>query len=216
MTRELLSVPVQGETGSMSKSEIIACHECDVLQRAPEGYGVARCVRCGAVLFKSSAGGLERALAWALTSTSLFLVANSFPIIRLQLGGNSNATTLIGATRTLSQQGMPEIGVLVFLTTVLIPAIQLAAILYLLLPMRWGRVPPGLAEVLRFIDSIKPWGMVEVFMLGVLVSVVKLGAMAQVVPGIALFAFSALIVAMPAMAAAFDPHDLWRRVPVRR
>ncbi len=216
MTHKLLSVVVRYAAGSMSKSEIIACHECDVLQRAPEGYGVARCVRCGAVLFKSSPGGFERALAWALTSASLFVIANSFPIIQLQLEGNSNATTLIGATRTLSQQGMPEIGVLVFLTTVLIPGIQLTAILYLLLPMKWGRVPPGLAEVLGFIDSIKPWGMVEVFMLGVLVSVVKLGAMAQVVPGIALFAFSALIVAMPAMAVAFNPHDLWRRVPVQR
>jgi len=198
----------------MSASEIIACHECDVLQRAPEGYGVARCVRCGAVLFKRSPGALERTLAYALTSATLFIIANAFPIVRLELQGTRVTTTLIGAARTLSQQGMPEIGILVFLTTVLIPATQLSAIIYLVLPLKWGRVPRGVAEVLRFIEGIEPWGMVEVFMLGVLVSLVKLAALAHVVPGIALWAFSGLIVAMPAMASAFNPRDLWRLVPV--
>jgi paraquat-inducible protein A len=196
----------------MSNGEIIACHECDFLQRAPEGPGVARCARCGAVLFRSSPGSFERTLAYALTAVTLFVLANAFPILRMEVSGNSNETTLLGAVRALQEQGKPEIAVLVFLTTFLIPAAQLAAMVYLLLPLKWGRILPGVPHVLSFLGRVRPWGMVEVFMLGVLVSVVKLHSLAHVVLGVALWAFCGLVVAMPAMAAAFDPRELWRRV----
>ena len=196
----------------MGKSEIIACHECDFLQRAPEGPGVARCARCGAVLFRSSPASFDRTLAYTLTAVSLFILANAFPIIRLEISANVISTTLLGAVRTLLDQNMPEIAVLVFITTFLVPAVQLAAMLYLLLPLQFGRMLPGVPKVLGLLGHIKPWGMVEVFMLGLLVSVVKLHSLARVVPGIALWSFCGLVVAMPAMAAAFDPRDLWRRI----
>src|SRR5580692_3349691 len=98
----------------MGKSEIIACHECDLLQRAPEGPGVARCARCGAVLFRSSPASFDRTLAYTLTAVSLFILANAFPIIRLEISANVISTTLLGAVRTLLDQNMPEIAVLVF------------------------------------------------------------------------------------------------------
>jgi paraquat-inducible protein A len=196
----------------MSKNEIIACHECDLLQRAPGRSGVARCARCGAVLFRSSPGSFERTLAYTLTAVTLFALANAFPILRMEVGGNHNATTLLGAVRALLDQDMPEIAVLVFLTTFLIPAAQLAAMLYLLLPLQWGRMLPGVPQVLSLLGHIRPWAMVEVFMLGVLVSIVKLHSLAHVVLGIALWAFCGLIVAMPAMASAFDPRELWHRI----
>jgi paraquat-inducible protein A len=197
---------------SMSNSELIACHECDLLQRAPEGPGVARCARCGALLFRSSPGSFERTLAYALAAVSLFVLANAFPILRMEVSGNVVETTLLGAVRTLLDQGMPEIAALVFLTTFLIPAAQLAAMLYLLLPLQWGRMLPGVPQVLGFLGHVRPWAMVEVFMLGVLVSIVKLHSLAHVVLGTALWAFCGLVIAMPAMAAAFDPRELWRRI----
>jgi len=196
----------------MSASELIACHECDLLQRAPRGPGVAHCARCNAVLFRGSPDSVERTLAYTLTAVSLFAVANAFPIVRLEVNGNRVTTTLLGAVRTLSDQGMPEIGALVALTTFLVPAAQLACMLYLLLPLRMGVILPGVRQVLGFMGRIKPWSMIEVFMLGVLVSLVKLHAMAHVVPGVALWAFCGLVLVFPAIAAAFDPHELWRRI----
>jgi paraquat-inducible protein A len=58
--------------------------------------------------------------------------------------------------------------------------------------------------------------MVEVFMLGVLVSLVKLAHLAGVVPGVALWSFAALMFVMTAVAAVFDPRDLWARVEAAR
>jgi paraquat-inducible protein A len=72
------------------------------------------------------------------------------------------------------------------------------------------------ALVFRVLQTVKPWGMVEVLMLGVLVSLVKLANIAGVVPGIALWSFGALMFVMAAVAAVFDPRDLWRRVAAAR
>jgi paraquat-inducible protein A len=78
--------------------------------------------------------------------------------------------------------------------------------------LRVGRAPAHFAIVYRVMQSVRPWGMVEVFMLGVLVSLVKLAHLAGIVPGAALGAFAVLMFVMAAIAAVFDPRDLWARL----
>ena len=193
---------------------LIACHDCDLLQRAtplPEG-GTARCPRCGAVLYRSKADGLDRTLAYALGAAALFVVANAFPIVGLEAAGNHTSTTLFGAVRTLYDQEMASVAGLVFVTTILMPALQIGALLYMLLPLKLGRVPHGLPAVFRVMHAVRPWGMVEVFMLGTLVALTKLAALASVVPGIALWSFGVLMLLIAAAAASFDSHELWTRV----
>jgi paraquat-inducible protein A len=193
---------------------LIACHDCDLLQRAtplPEG-GTARCPRCGAVLYRRRSDGLNRTLAYALGAATLFVVANSFPIVGLEAAGNHTSTTLFGTVRTLYDQDMTSVAGLVFVTTILMPALQIGALLYMLLPLKLGRVPHGLPAVFRVMHAVRPWGMVEVFMLGTLVALTKLAALASVVPGIALWSFGVLMLLIAAAAASFDSHELWTRV----
>jgi paraquat-inducible protein A len=88
--------------------------------------------------------------------------------------------------------------------------------IYVLLPLRFNRVPPGLAPLFRCLQSLQPWNMMEVFMLGILVSIVKLAKMAKIVPGIAVFSFLALIFVAAAATASLDPHLVWERWERRR
>jgi paraquat-inducible protein A len=198
----------------MSASSLIACHECDLLQREvplPTGRA-ARCRRCGAVLYRNTPDSLNRTLAYTLAAALLFAVANAFPIVGLDAQGNRTATTLFGTVRTLHDDGMTSVAALVFVTTILMPALELGAMLYMLLPLKLGRVPHGLPAMFRLVQTVRPWGMVEVFMLGTLVSLAKLAHLASVVPGIALWSFAALMVLLAAVSAAFDPRALWARV----
>ena len=71
-------------------------------------------------------------------------------------------------------------------------------------------------RVLRFVRHLQPWNMMEVFMLGILVSVVKLAKMAKIIPGVALFSFLALIFVMAAMSASLDSHLIWEKWENRR
>ena len=202
----------------MSTAPLIACHECDLLQREVPlaAGGAARCTRCGAVLYRNQPDGLDRTLAYALGAAVLFVVANAFPIVGLEAQGLRTSTTLLGTVRTLHDQDMTSVAGLVFVTTVLMPAIQIGALLYLLLPLKLGRVPHGLPAVFRLVHAVRPWGMVEVFMLGTLVSLAKLAHLAHVVPGIALWSFGALMFLVAAAAAAFDSQALWARVEAVR
>ena len=202
----------------MAEAKLIACHECDLLQREvhlPLG-GIVRCGRCGAELYRSHPDSFDRSLALTAGAIVLFILANSFPIVGLKLQGQVIQTTLFHTVQTLWDGNMKSVGILVFATTMLMPALELFALTYLLVPLRLGRAPPYFAIVFRTMQTVRPWGMVEVFMLGVLVSLVKLAHLAGIVPGIALWAFAALMFVMAAIAAVLDPRDLWARVAAAR
>jgi paraquat-inducible protein A len=193
---------------------LIACPECDLLQHelTLPPHGVALCGRCNAYLYRESLHGLDYTLAFTLSAAVFFLFANIFPLVRIELQGTRTSATLFGAVRALASQELVSMSILVFVTTMLVPALEIAAMLYILLPLRLGQVVPGVPSAFRFVQRIRPWGMVEVFMLGILVSVVRLAAFTTVIPGIALWSFALLMMSLSAAAHFFNPRDLWGRV----
>ena len=86
----------------------------------------------------------------------------------------------------------------------------------LLLPLRFGALPPAGPRMFRALRMITPWRMVEVMMLGVLVALVKLAHMTEIVLGIALWLLAALVVLLAAAASAFEPRELWARLQTAR
>jgi paraquat-inducible protein A len=197
---------------------LIACHDCDLIQRLPHiaEAGTVQCVRCGAVLHQKKRDSIERTLSLTLAGLVLFGLANYFPFLAFKLEAQVRQTTLLTGIQELYAQGMPELSIIVLLTTVLVPLAQMISMLYILLPLKFKRIPIGLPPVFRFANNLQPWSMMEVFMLGILVSVVKLAKMAQIVPGIALFSFLALIFVLAAMTASLDPHLIWEKWENRR
>lgn len=192
----------------------IACHDCDLLQREiPLNPGcTASCSRCGAVLYRNATDSIDRTLAYSLTAVVVFLIANAFPIFAIESQGTVKGITLLEAVNSLWVQEMRSISLVVLVTTVLIPALELVSMAYLLLPLKFLRLPPGYGLLLRLMRMVAPWGMVEVFMLGVLVSLVKLTSNFKVIPGVALWSFAVLTLLLAAAAASFSSRDVWNRV----
>ena len=195
-------------------NSLIACHECDLLHRIqplPDG-GAARCVRCHALLYYQKKDSLDRTLALTIAGLVLLIVANIFPFLAMKSTGLVRETTLITGIKGLYLQGMEALALLVFLTIILVPLVNIAGMLYILVPLKRNRVPRNLALVFRFIRSLQPWAMMEVFMLGILVSYVKLGKMATIVPGLAVYSFVVLIFVLAGAAASLDPRIVWDRL----
>lgn len=199
----------------MSAHALLACPECDLLHRVtrlPPG-DEAHCTRCDARLFRSAPPQAnQRALALALAACVFLVVANVFPILGLELQGVRNSATLIGAVGSLWDEGARAVAALVFVTTVLVPAAELLGITWVLLALRRGARGWGAVPMLHFIENVKPWGMVEVLVLGVLVALVKLAHVASVEAGAALFSFAALMLLAAATAAAFDADAAWAQL----
>ncbi len=192
---------------------LIACTSCDCLHRivdVPAG-GKACCRRCGAVIYRYLPHGLDHAAALYLAAFILLLLSNTFPFVALQYGDRIEQSLLISGGFALQQAGMGEIGLLVLLTSVVFPFLTILAMLYLLLPLRLGRRPPHMTKVWQLVRLLSPWSLIGVFMLGLLVSVVKLQDLAMIIPGVAFYAFVGLLVVSSAAAASFDPAVLWPR-----
>ena len=195
-------------------NNLFACPECDALQQAPElapGHA-ADCVRCGAELFRNKPASLEFTLAFTLTAAVAFAIANAFPLMELDARGIKSSSTIYGLVQTLFATGWPSVALLVLVTVILVPTVQLAISLYILIPIKLGHVPLHLRTAVRTLDAIWRWGMVEVFLLGAIVSLVKLTKVADVDMGLALYAVGAYVLLTAAALSSFDAHSLWRRV----
>ena len=188
----------------------IACEGCDALYSQPglRRSEIARCPRCGTELDRHPGRQHERILPLTIASLVLFAIANVFPIVEIQLRGISSQTTLLGAVIALTGEGRALVAVIVLATTILFPLLQLTVLFYLLFPARDQGQPAGFDWLVRSIQSLRPWGMIEVFLLGILVAIVKLSSMAIIVPGAALWAYIALTVLLTAVLS-FDPRTLW-------
>ena len=202
-----------GEDGS----RWAACLDCDLLCRLPalsEGAS-AVCSGCGGVLRRRRRNSIERTLAYTLAAAVLYVVANVYPFLDFDMKGRVTETTLVSGVIDLWNQGVPEIAVLVGFTAVLAPFLQLALLLYVLLPVQLGRVPWQMRRAFRLLRHVQPWSMMEVFLVGILVAVTKLVGMASVIPGLALWAFAGLIVVLAAAMSSLDPEAVWERLEVR-
>ena len=198
----------------MKTNNLMACAECDALQREvalPPG-GVAECVRCGATLFRDRPRSLDHTLALMVAAAIVFVCANTFPLMEIDAQGVTQSSTLFGTVIALEETGWPVIALVVLLSIIVFPLLQLATSLYILVPLKLGIVPPHLTIAVRVLDAIWPWGMLEVFLLGALVSLVKLTQLATVYPGGGIFMVGGYVVLIAAAVSAFEPRVLWRRV----
>ena len=195
---------------------IIVCHACDLVHRRSENVPertCIRCTRCHAELYRTRSSSMDTAIAVAVSALVLFLLSNFYPLVTLQLNGSMRDTTLVGATVDLYLQGYAPVAALVLLTAVVTPLFQIAALLYLLVSLRMNRRSvPGRNELFRALAHLQPWAMSEVFMLGALVAMVKLSAMAEVIPGVALFAYGALMLMLSALTYLTPAAQFWQWV----
>ena len=194
-------------------SQLVVCRECDALQRVrslSRGELLA-CFHCGAHLRESHGERLHRVLPLTLAASICFVLANSWPIVAIEVAGNRSSTSLLGSIVELYNQGVPGVALIVLVTGFVAPAAQLALLGYALSSLAARHRFPGISTIVRLLQALRPWSMAEVFMLGALVSLVKLAGVARVIPSIGLWSLFAVIALTAAAHAAFDIPGYWQK-----
>jgi paraquat-inducible protein A len=189
----------------------ILCPDCDLLTltaklRANE---LSRCPRCAAELDRGSYASREAALAVAAAAAQLWVLMNVFPLVSLTLAGTRRQTTLSGAVVALATHGMPALAPLVLLTAVIVPGVEIALALYVLGRLETLARSGALGRMVRWFRTLGRWSMVDVFMLGSLVSIVKLAHLADLVVGPALWACAALLPMLAFLGFYVRPQKLF-------
>lgn len=195
-------------------ADLVACHDCDALFQTRElqqGESVV-CPHCAAKLHTHRPNAVHRAAAFGVSAASFFLVANIFPFIELKAGGQVSRIVLAQSVSALGSHGSPWLAAAVAIFILGAPLLMITGMLYLLLPLLRGRRLPGAIRVCRWVYGTDTWNMIEVFLLGVLVSLLKLGDIATVTLGVSFWAFAGLIVCLAASVSAIDRRDLWERL----
>ncbi|MEO8605903.1 MAG: paraquat-inducible protein A [bacterium] len=190
------------------------CHDCGLLQQIPAlplGSRAA-CPRCGGGLLAHKRDDVQQSLALYLTALLLWVVANSFDFLTFSLEGRAQPSRLISGAIDLWRDGLGELALLVFLFVILFPLGKILINLAVLLPLHFERRPRYLAPGLRIIETLRPWAMTEVFLLGVLVAYAKLLDLASLEIGPSLIAFVGLIVTVVAADASLHPGEIWERL----
>ena len=195
-------------------SELIACHGCDLLVDISglEHNCRADCPRCGHYLTRFQHDAMNRVLAYTIAAIILLALACSFPFLSFSASGIESVMTLPGTPESLVLFGMPALGVLVAAFIIIIPATVLLLIVLVSVPLLFGLRAPWLRIAARALFTLQTWSMVEVFIIAVIVSLVKIASLATVVLGISFWAYAAFSICFTLALATLDRYQCWEMI----
>ena len=195
-------------------SELIACHGCDLLVDISglEHNCRADCPRCGHYLTRFQDDAMNRVLAYTIAAIILLALACSFPFMSFSASGIESVMTLPGTPESLVLFGMPALGVLVAAFIIVIPALILLLVLLISAPLLLGMRAPWLRVAARGLFTLQAWSMVEVFIIAVIVSLVKIASLATVVLGISFWAYAAFSICFTLALATLDRYQCWEMI----
>lgn len=191
--------------------DCMVCRDCGALQTLlPVAAGQELlCSRCGNLLKRPASDWLDKATALAVAAAILFVSANIYTFMTLKLAGIQQGITILSGVVALAANDRWFLSALVLITIFILPAFEAFALLYLLIPHRLQRRLPGQITVFRWLVQLQPWIMLDVFLLGVLVTTVKLGDNATVDVGPGMLLFFALVLVLQLAYRIMSKDSLW-------
>ena len=196
---------------------LVSCHTCNLVSRAPveDAAEAAICPRCGSTVRFRMAGSIGHSWAFLVAAIILYIPANTLPMMLTSSLFGSSDDTIISGVLFLWEDGSWYLALIVFVASILVPIGKMLALIVILLSVQLPGVEltPGrrarLARTYRIIASIGRWSMLDIYVVGLLATVVQLTALASVRAGPAALAFGAVVVLTMLATESFDPRLIW-------
>ena len=192
----------------------VICPQCGTIQsyNAPSTGQSLQCCCCEYLLVKTIRSNNIPALVMTISALILYFPANYYPIMTMVYLGRSNESTIMGGVNSLYNSGMFGLAVLVFMVSIIIPLVKILVMLYLLSLRRFSPFSKLTDhKLLRFVEHIGAWSMLDVFLIAILVALVKLQDMARIDPGPGLVAFAGVVVLTLVASQVMDSRLLWNK-----
>jgi paraquat-inducible protein A len=204
----------------VTTQRLYECPDCGLIQILPALPAGARaiCLRCDAVLRHTRRDPLLLPLALNISALVLFLLGATLTLMSVSTAGQQRVADLITGPVALERDGLWEISAVVLITTVAAPVARVLCMLTVLLGLRLPRPPAELRTIYAWVEHLRPWSMVEIYLLGLFVAYVRLSSMAAVDIGPAIYALGALMVVMVLADYSLDDQAVWEAMepPNRR
>jgi len=192
----------------------MVCHECDLLIAVPalESGQKAYCPRCNYLLAAHRPHALAMVLAFGVSGLVFLLLSTAFPFLGFSASGQERTVTLLQSILILVTEDLPSLAAIVFASIILIPGAFLIGAVYVSSALKLNRSLPGTVMVLRWMLMLMPWSMAEIFLIGILVSFVKIVTIADVSLGLSFWSYVLFTVCMVVVTLYPDKRRLWARV----
>ena len=196
------------------KSELIACLQCDALFEQPKlNQGQkAECSRCGATLFERKVNSIERTFALAIAGLLLLTPAIILPMIGVTLAGQFHHASLLDCITQLISKGFYMIALLVFMFAIAVPTVRLIGALYITYCFKFNKIKPFLLHFFRAYHQLDSWSMLNVFLLGIVVSMYKLLDDTELSIDYGLLSFVLLLICSTMVSVTLDQHYVWQKL----
>ena len=201
-------------TRSVPIEKMYACQICDLLFELPEleYHEAAYCPRCNHHITTERPRHIEQALALAFSGLLLLLCSTAYPFLGFATSGQVETMTLLDSATSLFAYDQPLLGIIVFVLIFAGPVLLLFWLIVLLLLLRFQLPLPWLPYIARWVHFLHHWNMVEVFLIGALVSVVKISSMASIQLGFAFWAFIGFTLCTISSVAMVDRVRMWKDI----
>jgi len=201
-------------TKTKNATQLIACQQCDALYDTPilkQGQS-AKCTRCGCLLAERKVDSIDRSFFWSIAGIILSVPAIYLPIMGVALLGQYNQATLFDCILALIDRGFFMIATLVFLFTLAIPIVRLLGAFYITYSFKFNRLKPSLLYFFRAYHHLDNWAMLNVFMLGIVVSMYKLLDDTELSVNMGLLAFILWLICSTIASSALDQDYIWQEL----
>ncbi|NND91400.1 MAG: paraquat-inducible protein A [Granulosicoccus sp.] len=195
-----------------SFDELIACPGCDLLhhRQSLQLGELARCERCNDIVQTRKESTVDRSLAAVLAGIILMLLSLSLPFLSLSRAGVSSEISVLDAVSALWLSDMRWLGFVTLAFIVMLPLARLALLGWVLWRIRFDRkIRSGMRTAFRWAIRLEPWAMADIFMVGVVVSLVKISTLANLHVGLAFWSLLALVAVSVYLNLALCKDTVW-------
>jgi paraquat-inducible protein A len=195
-----------------SQSRNVTCHECGLLVAVPSlaEQTKALCPRCGFVLSAIHRNALDRILAFAVTAVVFLLLSLPFEFLSFEANGLTRTIDVAASFFILIDSNYHSLALLELITIFIIPLMILLGLIYLLFNLKKGHYPAKGEKVMNMVFTLIPWSMVEIFLIGTLVSLIKIISLANIRLGPSFYAFVMFALMMTVMVLHVDKRQLYQ------
>jgi len=200
-------------TGTAAAAGLIACHSCRLLVRRPGRLNrqTIRCPRCGARMHLRKPNSIARTWALVIAAIIFYVPANMLPVTITTYLGSSQSDTILSGVLYFMRTGSWGIALIIFVASIVVPIAKLIVLSGLLISVQqgWAWRPEDRTRLYRITELVGRWSMLDVFVVAVLVSLVRMGYLTTIEAGAGVVYFAAVVIVTMIAAETFDPRLIW-------
>lgn len=189
---------------------LLVCPRCRATLRAGADAEPC-CPRCGARVHLRVPHSRALTTLYVAAAALLYVPANMLPVMHTRSFYSDEDDTILSGVLVLLHSGSWPLALIVFVASITVPLLKLAALTFLLIQRRGGSAAERLrrSRLFRLVEAIGRWSMLDIYAIGLLVALVQFQSLASIRVGAGAFAFSAVVVLTMLASQTFDQRLLW-------